>query len=121
MPKRIMVVDDEESLLVLLKDILMREGYDVIPAKDGPECIEKLKTVKPDLILLDLMMPTMTGRDVCKKIRSNPKTKDLKIIFVTVARFSETERQKLNEMNISDYITKPFDNNDLLRRIKKVV
>ncbi len=121
MAKKIMVVDDELSLQELARAILEREGFEVIIALDGKDCLQKLKTVKPDLILLDMMMPGMSGRETCEKIRADPKTKDLKVIFLTVARFSETGKDTLAKMKVSDYITKPFDNNDLVKRVKKVV
>ncbi len=121
MPKKIMVVDDEESVLELLKAVLENDGYDVITASGGEECLEKLKKVKPDLVLLDMMMPGMSGREVCERIRKDPKTKNLKVIFVTVARFSEMGKDTLSKMSVADYITKPFDNNDLIKRVKKIV
>lgn len=116
----IMVVDDEESLIELVKAILEQENYEVIKAMSGEECLKKLKTVKPDLILLDMMMPGMSGREVCESIRQNPKTKDLKIAFLTVAKFSEAGKGVLEKMNVLDYITKPFDNQDLVKRVKKM-
>ena len=76
---------------------------------------------KPDLLLLDMMMPGMSGREVCEKIRSNPDTKDLKVAFLTVAKFSESGSNVLKKLNVADYITKPFDNTDLLSRVKKIV
>jgi len=121
MKKKIMIVDDEEGIIELLTAILEEEGYEVITAMDGKECLEKLKKVKPDLILLDMMMPGMSGREVCEKIRKNPKTKNLKIVFLTVARFSEMGKDVLKKLNVLDYITKPFDNKDLIRRIKNIV
>ena len=66
-------------------------------------------------------MPGMSGREVCEKIRENPKTKDLKVVFLTVAKFSEAGKDALKKMKVLDYITKPFDNEDLLRRVKKVI
>lgn len=119
--KKIMIVDDEESLIELVKALLEVENYEVITAMSGEECLEKLKTEKPDLILLDMMMPGMSGRKVCERIRVNPKTKDLKIAFLTVARFSEIGKDILEKMNVLDYITKPFENKDLIRRVKKLV
>ena len=92
-----------------------------VTAFNGKECLDKLKKVKPDLILLDMMIPSMSGREVCKRIRENPKTKNLKIAFLTVARFSETGKDILKKMNVLDYITKPFDNEDLIRRVKKII
>jgi len=119
--KKIMVVDDEENLLELVKAILENEGFEVITAPSGKDCLEKLKKVKPDLILMDMMMPLMTGKETTKKIRENSKTKEIKIAFLTVVRYSEAGKDVFKELNISDYITKPFDNDDLVARVKKLV
>lgn len=119
--KKIMVVDDEENLIELVKAILETEGFDVITAYNGKECLEKLKTAKPDLILLDMMMPGMSGRETCENIRKDPKTKNLKVAFVTVAKFSEVGKDILKKLNAVDYITKPFDNKDLVKRVKKAL
>jgi CheY-like chemotaxis protein len=116
-----MVVDDEESLLELVRGVLEAKGFDVITVASGEECLAKLKTVKPDLILLDMMMPGMSGREVCERIRANPTTKGLKIAFLTVAKFSETGKETLKSMRVLDYITKPFENDDLIRRVNKMV
>ncbi len=121
MSKTIMAVDDESSLLELIKAILGAEGYNVIAVSNGREALDKLKKTKPDLVLLDMMMPGMSGREVCEKIRADPGTKDLKVAFLTVAKFSESGKDKLKKMGVSDYITKPFDNADLLKRIKKII
>ena len=121
MAKKIMVVDDEESLRELVKVILEQEGFKVITAKSGQECLDKLKEVKPDLILLDMMMPGMSGRETCERIRENPETKDLRVVFLTVARFSEVGKDILSKMNVLDYITKPFDNEDLVKRVKRAL
>jgi two-component system alkaline phosphatase synthesis response regulator PhoP len=119
--KKIMVVDDEENLVELVKAILEVEGYDIITASNGSECLEKLKAAKPDLLLLDMMMPGMSGRETCERIRKDPKTKGLKVAFLTVARFSEVGKDILKKLNAVDYITKPFDNKDLVKRVKKAV
>ena len=119
--KKIMVVDDEESLRELARAIFENEGFEVIDASSGAECLQKLNKVKPDVILMDMMMPGMSGREATEKIRQNPATKDLKVVFLTVARFSETGKETLEKLNVSDYITKPFDNEELVKRIKKML
>lgn len=121
MAKKILVVDDEESLLALLDAILDKEGYSVITASNGQDALQILDKQKPDLAILDMMMPGMSGREVCEKIRANPKTKDMKVIFLTVAKFSETGKDILSKMKVSDYITKPFENEDLVKRVKKAL
>lgn len=119
--KKIMIVDDEESLVELVKALLEREGFEVIEAYNGKECLEKLKSIKPDLILLDLMMPGMSGREVLEKIRKNPKTKDLKVAFLTVAHFSEIGKKVCEDLKVCAYITKPFDNKELVQKVKELV
>jgi len=121
MTKKILVVDDEPNLIELVKAILSEGGMEVISATNGQEALKKLDSVKPDLVILDMMMPGMSGREVCERIRKNPKTKDLKIIFLTVAKFSETGKNVLEGLNVLDYITKPFENEDLLRRVNKIL
>lgn len=120
MARKVLVVDDEESLRELVSAILEPEGFEVALASDGKECLEKLKDYEPDLILLDMMMPGMSGRETCEKIRANPKTRDLKVAFLTVAKFSEAGKGVLKKMDVADYITKPFDNADLIKRVKKM-
>ncbi len=119
--RKIMAVDDEDSILELLRAVLESAGYGVVTASSGEEAIRKLATEKPDLILLDMMMPGMSGRETCEKIRADPKNKDVKVAFVTVAKFSEAGKGKLKDMGVLDYITKPFDNDDLLARVKKML
>ena len=121
MAKKILVVDDEPSLRELLKAILENEGYEIITANDGKEALKQLEKESPDLILMDMMMPGMSGREVCEKIRANPKTNKQKIVFLTVVKFSEMGLETLKGMSVLDYITKPFDNTDLVKRIKKIV
>jgi CheY-like chemotaxis protein len=121
MAKKILIVDDEPHMIELVKAILSGEGYDVTTASDGKEGLKILEKLKPDLVILDMMMPGMSGREVCEKIRANPKTKGLKVVFLTVARFSEVGKQELDKMNVSDYITKPFENADLVKRVKKII
>lgn len=119
MAKKIMLVDDEESLRELVNAILTQDGFEVILASSGKECLELLKKENPDLILMDMMMPGMSGREATEKIRADPKNKNLKIAFLTVARFSETGKETLDKLNVIDYITKPFDNTELVEKVKK--
>ena len=121
MAKKILVVDDEPHILELVASILQTESYTVEKAGNGKEALEKIKSGKPDLVILDMMMPGMSGRQVCEKIRADPKTKDLRVVFLTVARFSEVGKKILEEMKVLDYITKPFENDDFIKRIKKAL
>ena len=118
--KTIMVVDDEESLLELVRGVLEAEGFDVVTVASGQECLNRLKKARPDLILMDMMMPGMSGRETTEKIRADPKIRGVKIAFLTVARFSESGIKSLKGLGVLDYITKPFENEDLVKRIKKI-
>ena len=116
MAKTIMVVDDEPDIRNTAKTILEKNGYKVIIAVNGDDCLKKLKKAKPDLILMDIMMPGTPVREVVAKI------KDVKIAFASVVRTSENEKDDLLQAkNIVDYIQKPYDIDDLLTRVKKIV
>ena len=116
MPKTIMVVDDDADIRTTVKAILEKNGYSVIIAVNGDDCLEKLKSQKPDLILMDIMMPGTPVKEVV------PQIKDTKIAYLSVVRTSEAEKEDLmGSKNIVDFIQKPFDINDLLQRIKKLV
>jgi len=119
MKKTVMVVDDETKILEVVQDILESEGFNVIKAQSGKDALRKLKKIKPDLILLDFFMPEMSGREVCEIIKSNKKLKNLKIVFLTVARFSKKGMDKLKNIGILDYMQKPFENKELIKMVKK--
>ena len=118
---KILIVDDEEDIRLLVKSLLEDFGYEVSMAKDGKECLAKLKKKKFNLVLMDFFMPLMSGREAVEKIRKNPKLKNTKIIFLTVADFRVEGIEALKKLNILDYITKPFSNEDLKKMIKKVI
>lgn len=117
--EKVMIVDDEPNVLELLSAILRLNDLEVITAGNGVEALEKLKSEKPDLIILDIMMPGMSGFDVCEKIRSNQKTSRLKVIFLTALSLSVVDKSYLRKLNALDYITKPFDNEKLIRTVFK--
>jgi two-component system response regulator VicR len=112
MPKTILVVDDEPDIRDSVKIILETNGYEVITAVDGNDCLEKLQEVKPDLILLDIMMPGIPVDDVVKQI------KDIKIAFMSVVRISDARKRGLcTQDNIVDFFQKPFNVSDLIDRV----
>lgn len=117
--KTIMVVDDEPDIIYSIKygleDIGVR--YKIIGASSGKECLKKLEEVKPNLILLDIMMPVMNGWEVCSKIKSNEKTKDIPVIFLTAKIDAISKSMGLK--GAEDYIEKPFDITDLKDRIER--
>ncbi|MBN1792274.1 response regulator [Candidatus Woesearchaeota archaeon] len=118
MPKTIMVVDDEEHIVKLVEVVLSMEGYKVVTAFSAKECLEKLKKAKPDLLLLDIMMPDMNGKELCQKIRADPATKDLRIAFLTILRKEEVGVQFMEDMDLKGHIIKPFVHKDLIKNIK---
>ena len=116
MAKTIMVVDDEPDNITTVKAVLEKNGYNVISAVSGDDCLEKLKTAKPDLILMDIMMPGTPVKEII------PEIKDIKIAYLSVVRTSEAEKEDLmKSSNIVDFIQKPFDINNLLEKVKKLV
>ena len=120
MPKKtIMVVDDDAPILELIGDILKPGGYNIVKAQSGSEALEKLKKNKPDLILLDLMMPSMDGWDVCEKIKNNKKTENIPIIFVTAK--NDPISRSMGSLASVEYITKPFDMNDMKKKVKSIL
>ncbi|MFQ6129443.1 MAG: response regulator [Candidatus Hadarchaeaceae archaeon] len=121
MAKKVMIVDDEADLCETVKLLLEGRGFEVVTVLSGGEALEKLKKEKVDLALIDFFMPGMTGRDLVDKIRADPKLKDLKLAFLTVASFGKVGLEDLRKLGVLDYIRKPFDNEDLVRRVKKIV
>jgi len=116
MKKTILIVDDEEDIRETVRTIMEKEGYKVLVAVSGDDCLKQLKTEKPDLILMDIMMPGTPVREVVKKIRG------VKIAYLSVVRTSEAEKEELlGQKNVVDFIQKPFDVRDLAKRVKKLV
>jgi CheY-like chemotaxis protein len=119
--KTILITDDEESIRHLVKDLLKHEGYAVLTAASGKEALATLKKKKVDLVLLDFFMPEMSGREVAEQIRADAATRKTKIAFLTVAEFGKSGMDRLKALGSIDYIRKPFDNNDLIKRVKKIL
>ena len=120
MSLKILVVDDEEDIVTLLSYNLEREGYRVVKALDGREALRLVKQEKPDLIILDLMIPEVSGMEVAKIIRSDPATANLSIIMLT-ARGGEIDRVLGLEMGADDYVTKPFSVREVMARVRAVM
>ena len=114
--KTILIVDDTVTNLDILSDLLCE--YDVIEATNGKDALEIVEEDSIDLILLDIMMPEMDGYEVCEKLQSNPKTKNIPIIFIT-AKTDEASIVKAYDIGGADYVTKPFLPKELLSRVKK--
>ncbi len=120
MTKKILVVEDRPDALNLLTQQLEILGIAVILATDGREGVKKAIEEKPDLILMDIRMPGMDGREATRKIRSNPETKDIPILATTVLS-REAELAECIEAGCNDYIVKPFTPKQLVSRIEKLL
>lgn len=113
--KRILVVDDDEDLTLVIGEHLIQKGYEVYVSNSGMDAIKKAIDLQPDMIMLDLLMPKMDGYFVTKLLKQNPKTKDIPIIIVSAVY----EKEKCLRLGIVDYITKPFDSSQLMLTIQK--
>lgn len=116
----ILVVEDEAALLALLRYNLERQGFHVEEATDGQEALLRIAEAKPDLVLLDWMLPAMSGIEVCRQIRRRPATRDLPVIMVT-ARTEDQDAVRALDTGADDYITKPFAVEALLARIRALL
>jgi DNA-binding response OmpR family regulator len=117
MPKKILLVDDEPEIIEICRDYLKASAFDVVTAKDGSQGLAAARREKPDLIVLDWMMPEMDGIDVCRAIR---RESDVPIIMLT-ARVEETDKLIGLELGADDYLTKPFSPRELVARVKVVL
>ena len=113
----ILIVDDLKQNLKLLNIILEAQGYQTSLALTGRDALERLSVLTPDLILLDLMMPDISGLEVCSEIKSQDKYKDIPIIFLTASQ-EEAHLKEAYKLGAQDYVTKPFRKAELLGRIK---
>lgn len=117
--KTILVIDDEKDILKLVQYNLEKEGYQVLQAKTGEEGLELARTGKPDLILLDLMLPGLDGLEVCRILKANDATRPIPVVMLT-AKGSEVDQVVGLELGAVDYVTKPFGVKLLLARVKNV-
>ena len=115
---KILVVDDEPDILEVARIILEKKGYGVITAKDGNEALEKVSASKPDLIILDIIMPRKSGLEVCKILKSDPETASIPILMFTVLGRNRDREQGL-KAGADDYLVKPFSAEELVNIIKK--
>jgi DNA-binding response OmpR family regulator len=120
MNRKVLVVDDDPSVRKLLNQTLEMEGYSVATAADGEEALEELPASKPDVVVLDVMMPKLNGLDVLDRIRRNPETSTLPVILLT-AKSSKEDVWEGWQRGVDYYMTKPFDVEELLRFIEYVL
>jgi two-component system phosphate regulon response regulator PhoB len=116
----VLVVEDEPALSTLLRYNLEKEGFTVSEARDGEEALLQLKEAKPDAVLLDWMLPRLSGLELCRQIRRAPAWRDLPVIMLT-ARGEETDRVRGLDSGADDYVVKPFSTSELVARLKAVI
>lgn len=120
MPKTVLVVDDDRVIQQLLVVNLELEGYDVETASDGEQALEKIASVKPDIVLLDIMMPKYDGWEVCRRAKADKATAGIPIIFLS-ARAQDLDVRRGIELGVAAYMTKPFDPLELMDVVKRVL
>lgn len=118
-PKKILIADDEPDIVEIISYNLRREGYQVTTAKDGDDALNKAKSVKPELIILDIMMPKKTGVEVCQILRTQPGFQDTLIIFLT-ALSDESSQVKGLETGADDFLSKPISPKVLLSKVSSL-
>jgi DNA-binding response OmpR family regulator len=119
-PATVLVVDDDPVILKLLEVNFEMEGFEVVRASDGAMGLERAREVLPDIVILDVMMPRMTGYEVAKALREDDLTAHIPIIFVT-ARAQSSDVERGIELGVDDYVTKPFDPLDLIARVNALL
>jgi len=117
--KKVLIVDDEADILEIISYNLIKEGYEILTAKNGIEALEKVRPFKPNLVILDIMMPKMSGVEVCKILRSKPEYNDTLIIFLTALN-DESSQIKGLETGADDYISKPISPKVLVSRVNAI-
>ncbi len=120
MSKKILIIEDERDIRDLVVHYLAKEGYKVDAAPDGGKGLSMARAQKPDLVILDLMLPELDGLEVCKKLRADPKTAAIPVIMLT-AKGEETDKIVGLELGADDYLTKPFSPKELMARVKALL
>ncbi len=120
MVKEILIVDDEPNVVVPIQFLMEQQDYRVMIAERGEDALDLIYHYKPDLVILDIMLPGMDGYEVCEIVRLNPNYRDVKIIFLT-AKGREVEIAKGLALGADAYITKPYSNAELVAKVKEII
>ena len=120
MTHKILIVDDEPNLVISLEFLMKREGYEVRVARDGIEALAAIASERPDLVLLDVMMPGKTGFEVCQAVRADPTLAGTRILLLT-AKGRETDIAKGLALGANGYMTKPFSTRELAQRVRELL
>lgn len=119
-PGRVLVVDDDDVIRQLITVNLELEGFEVIPAVDGQDALDKVKDVRPDVVTLDVMMPRVDGWEAAARLREDPETAHIKVILLS-ARAQESDIQRGERIGVDAYLTKPFDPDELIDVVRRMV
>jgi len=117
MVRRILIVDDEPNIVTLLEFLMRGSDYEVRVARNGEEALRRAESFRPDLVLLDVMMPQRSGFEVCQKIRENPALRDVKIVILT-AKGRDLEKDRGLNLGANAYVTKPFSTKELMNTVR---
>ena len=120
MNRRVLIADDEPNIVISLEFLMKREGYAVTVARDGVAALDAIRRERPDLVLLDVMMPGMSGFDVCQAVRADESFASVKIVMLT-AKGRDTDTAKGIALGADAYMTKPFSTKDLAARVRELL
>lgn len=121
MPKKILIIDDEADIFTVEQIRLKGLGYDIIGVLDAESAMDFLQKTRPDLILLDLLLPKMQGDELCKKLKSDEHFKNIPVILFTASTIRTDIPLKMKEMGADDWVLKPFEPQELINKIKKYI
>jgi DNA-binding response OmpR family regulator len=120
MAPRILIVDDEPNIVLSLEYLLKREGWETTVAADGEAALEALEKAPPDLVVLDVMLPKLNGFEVCRRMRADPRWRELRVLMLT-AKGRDTEVSKGLGLGADAYMTKPFSTKELVAQIRRLL
>jgi DNA-binding response OmpR family regulator len=120
MPRRILIADDEPNIVTSLEFLMRQCDYDVCVARDGEEALQLVAQFRPDLVLLDIMMPRKSGFEVCRRIRETPELRETRIVMLS-ARGRDTEIDKGLALGADAYVTKPFSTRELVAKVRELL
>jgi DNA-binding response OmpR family regulator len=120
MNKRVLIADDEPNIVISLEFLMKREGHEVSIARDGPSALEAIRGTRPDLVLLDVMMPGMSGFEVCQAVRTDEALAGVKILMLS-AKGRDTDIAKGSAMGADAYMTKPFSTRELAEKVRELL
>lgn len=120
MNKKVLIADDEQNIVISLEFLMKREGFEVLVAGDGDEAIRRIRADRPDLVLLDVMMPKKSGFEVCQEVKADPALGGVRILMLT-AKGRDTEVAKGLALGADAYMTKPFSTRELVDKVRSML